>query len=330
MEPILESQMNALKGSTVAVIGYGSQGRGQALNLKDSGIDVVVGLRNGSTSRARVERDGLRVLSIEEATRSASVVAMLFPDTAQPKAFKASIAPNLRPGACLLFSHGFNVRYECMALPDSCDVVMVAPKGPGNLVRETYEAGQGVPCLVAVEHDRSGRAEQIALGYAAAIGGARAGVIHTTFKEETETDLFGEQAVLCGGATSLVKAGFETLVEAGYQPEVAYFECLHELKLIVDLMQRAGLTGMREAISDTARYGDVARGPVIVGQHVRARMREVLKQIQDGSFAAEWIKESSDGNETLKRLVAEDARHPLERVGNKLRAAMPWLAKGAS
>jgi len=330
MEKVYESSLQLLRGRRIAVIGYGSQGRGQALNLKDSGVDVVVGLREGSPSRTRAIADGLEVCNVQTAVRGADLVAMLFPDTAQPEVFDREIRGCLKPGACVLFSHGFNVRYGCIELPPDCDVVMVAPKGPGNLVRETFAVGQGVPCLVAIEQDRSGSAEQLALGYAAAVGAVRAGVIRTTFKEETETDLFGEQAVLCGGATALVKAGFETLVEAGYQPEVAYFECLHELKLIVDLMQRAGLSGMREAISDTARYGDVSRGPVIVDAHVRAAMGNVLAQIRDGSFAREWIAESKAGGETLARLVQADAHHPIERTGATLRAAMPWLAGGGS
>ncbi|MHC4841182.1 MAG: ketol-acid reductoisomerase [Planctomycetota bacterium] len=325
MEPVYETHLSSLKNKNVAVIGYGSQGRGQALNLHDSGVDVTIGLREGSPSHLRAGRDGLKTTSIDDAVRHADVVAVLIPDTAQPQVFAGHIKQNLKPSACLLFSHGFNVRYGCIQLPEGCDVVMVAPKGPGNLVRETYESGKGVPCLVAVEQDATNNAESLALGYAAGVGGARAGVIRTTFKEETETDLFGEQAVLCGGATALVKAGFETLVDAGYQPEVAYFECLHELKLIVDLLQRAGLKGMRDAISDTARYGDVSRGPVIVDAHVRKKMQDVLEQIQDGRFAKEWIAECESGAERFNKLVEDDAHHPLERVGKKLRAAMPWL-----
>ena len=328
MEPVYESSLQFLRGRRIAVIGYGSQGRGQSLNLRDSGANVVVGLRTGSPSSERAAAEGMEVASVEDAVRGAEVVAMLIPDTAQPDVFEKQIRSNLKPGACVLFSHGFNVRYGCITLPAACDVVMVAPKGPGNLVRETYVAGQGVPCLVAIERDCTGNAEQLALGYAAGVGGVRAGVIRTTFEEETETDLFGEQAVLCGGATALVKAGFETLVEAGYQPEVAYFECLHELKLIVDLMQRSGLAGMRQAISDTARFGDVTRGPVIIDEHVRAAMRRVLAEIRDGSFAKEWIEESRTGGERLLRLAQADAHHPIERTGAKLRAAMPWLATG--
>ncbi len=330
MESVYDTHLEVLKSKKVAIIGYGSQGRGQALNLHDSGIDVVIGLREGSSSIARAEHDGVKTASIEETVKSADLVAMLFPDTAQPEVYEKQIQPNLKAGACLLFSHGFNVHYDCIKPPAKCDVVMVAPKGPGNIVRETFEAGQGVPCLIAIEQDKTGNAESFALGYAAGVGGSRAGVIRTTFKEETETDLFGEQAVLCGGATALVKAGFETLVDAGYQPEVAYFECLHELKLIVDLLQRAGIKGMRDAISDTARYGDVSRGPVIVDAHVRTRMKDVLTQIQDGSFAREWIAECQAGSENFKRLVEDDVEHPIERVGKKLRGAMPWLTSGAS
>lgn len=322
-----EYDYSGSKPLKVAVIGYGSQGRGQALNLRDSGLDVRIGLRMAGESRRRAESDGFAVAPVSSAVREADLVAVLVPDTAQPALYSQSIAPNMRAGTTLLFSHGFNIRYGTIKPREDLDVVMVAPKGPGNLVRETYESGLGVPCLFAVHQDRSGRAKASALFYAHALGASRAGILETTFAEETETDLFGEQAVLCGGLSALVKAGFETLVEAGYQPEVAYFECLHELKLIVDLVQRAGLAGMRAAISETAKYGDVTRGPRIVDGHTRTAMREVLAEIRDGTFAREWIEEARVGAPKLAALLAADLDHPIEKTGEKLRRSMQWLKR---
>jgi ketol-acid reductoisomerase len=319
--------METLMLEDSSVLGYGSQGRGQALNLRDSGLDVRIGLRTSGRSQQRAESDGFRVVPIASAVREADLVAMLVPDTAQSALYGQAIAPNLRSGATLLFSHGFNIRYGTIKPREDLDVVMVAPKGPGNLVRETYESGLGVPCLIAVHQNSSGRARATALLYAHALGASRAGILETTFAEETETDLFGEQAVLCGGMSALVKMGFETLVEAGYQPEVAYFECLHELKLIVDLVQRAGLAGMRAAISETAKYGDVTRGPRVVDGHARAAMREVLAEIRDGTFAREWIDEARLGAPKLEALLAADVSHPIEMTGEKLRRSMQWLKR---
>lgn len=317
-----------LSGRTVAVLGYGSQGRAQALNLRDSGVQVVVGVRNGSPSAARASADGLPVLPMSEAVKRADLVAVLTPDPSQPALYADVVAPSLKPGGALLFSHGFNVRYGTIQPPRSLDVLLVAPKAPGAMVRETYQRGQGVPCLLAVHHDATGKARDLATGYATAIGGARAGLLWTTFAEETETDLFGEQAVLCGGVTALVKAAFETLTGAGYQPEVAYFECLHELKLIVDLMYRGGLAEMRRTVSDTARYGDVTRGPRVVDRHVREAMAAILAEVRDGTFAREWLAEDAAGRPRLRELVARDEAHPLEATGRKLRARMPWLNGG--
>ena len=288
----------------VAVIGYGSQGHAHALNLKESGVDVVVGLREGSSSKAKAEAEGLKVLPIAEATTWADVIMILLPDTEQKAVYDAEIAPNLSEGDALFFAHGFNIRFGRIVPPAGVDVAMAAPKGPGHLVRRTYTEGGGVPCLIAVHQDATGKAWDLALSYADAIGGSRAGVLKTTFEEETETDLFGEQVVLCGGLTALVQAGFETLVEAGYQPESAYFECLHELKLIVDLMYEQGIAGMRYSISDTAEYGDLTRGPRIINAAVKAEMRKVLDEIQDGRFAQEWVAESEGGRATYKALQA--------------------------
>ena len=312
----------------VAVLGYGSQGHSHALNLKESGIDVRVGLREGSSSVAKAREAGLQVMSVADAVAEADVAMMLMPDTEMGAIYTEHVAPNLSAGEALFFAHGFNIRFGLISPPESVDVCMVAPKGPGHLVRRTYTEGGGVPCLVAVEQDASGSALALALAYADAIGGARAGVIETTFTEETETDLFGEQAVLCGGATALVQAGFETLVNAGYQPEVAYFECLHELKLIVDLMYEEGIAGMRYSVSDTAEYGDLTRGPRIVNDAVRAEMQRILAEIQDGSFAKEWVAESRSGRANFLRLEAAGHEHPVERVGAELRAMMPWISAG--
>ncbi|WP_420431007.1 ketol-acid reductoisomerase [Candidatus Poriferisocius sp.] len=312
----------------VAILGYGSQGHAHALNLKDSGVDVRVGLRDGSSSAAKAAEAGLRVMSIAEASAEADIIMLLLPDTEQGDIYQAHIEPHLQPGDALFFAHGFNVRFDLISAPDGVDVAMVAPKGPGHLVRRTYVEGGGVPCLIAVEQDASGSARELALAYADAIGGARAGVIETTFAEECETDLFGEQVVLCGGLTSLVTAAFETLCGAGYQPEVAYFECLHELKLIVDLMYEEGIGGMRYSISDTAEYGDLSRGDRIVNDATRAEMQKILSEIQSGSFADEWMNESRSGRPNFLRLEAEGQKHPIEEVGAELRAMMPWISEG--
>src|SRR3954466_3611078 len=312
----------------VAIIGYGSQGHAHALNLKDSGVDVRVGLREGSSSKAKAEAAGLRVVPIDQAAAEADLVMMLLPDTEQRDVYEQSIAPHLNGGDAIFFAHGFNIRFDQIKPAEGIDVAMVAPKGPGHLVRRTYTEGGGVPCLVAVAQDASGKARDIALSYADAIGGTRAGVLETTFEEETETDLFGEQVVLCGGLTSLVRAGFETLVEAGYQPESAYFECLHEVKLIVDLMYEQGIAGMRYSISDTAEYGDVPRGPRIVNADVKAEMKKILTEIQDGTFAEEWIAESRGGRKRFNAMRAADAKHQIEVVGEELRGMMPWISQG--
>jgi ketol-acid reductoisomerase len=312
----------------VAVIGYGSQGHAHALNLKDSGIDVRVGLRDGSPSKAKAEAAGLTVRSIADAVAEADVVMLLGPDTEHKAIFTEHIAPNLADGDALFVAHGFSVRFRQVAAPAGVDVALVAPKGPGHLVRRTYTEGGGVPCLIAVAQDASGHAHGRALAYADAIGGARAGVLETTFEEETETDLFGEQVVLCGGLTALVQAGFDTLVEAGYQPESAYFECLHELKLIVDLMYEQGVAGMRYSVSDTAEYGDLTRGPRVINDAVRAEMRAILDEIQTGKFAEEWIAESESGRPNFSALRQAGRDHPIEKVGAELRGMMPWISAG--
>ena len=315
----------ALQGITVAIIGYGSQGRAHALNLRDSGVDVVLGLRPDGASAKLASAEGLTVLTPAEAARRGRIVMLLTPDMAQPAIYQEAIAPNIAKGAMLMFAHGFNVHFGQIVPRADLDVALVAPKGPGALVRREYEQGKGVPCLVAVHQDVSGRARELALAYCDGIGGSRGGVIETSFAEETETDLFGEQAVLCGGATELVVQGFETLVEAGYQPEVAYFECLHELKLIVDLLHEGGLARMHKFISETAQYGDLTRGPRIVNEDTRARMREVLAEIRDGRFAREWVAEYQQGNAHYQALKERDLAHPIEQVGRRLRAGMRWL-----
>ncbi|MEL7312061.1 MAG: ketol-acid reductoisomerase [Pseudomonadota bacterium] len=315
---------SVLEGKKIAVIGYGSQGRAHASNLKDSGHTVVVGLRTGSASTAVAEADGHTVQTPAEAAAGAELVAMLTPDTTQASVY-AEIEGHLPQGAALLFAHGFNIHFGQISPREDLDVIMIAPKGPGDLVRRQYIAGQGVPSLVAIAEDRTSHALKRALAYADGIGGTRAGVIETTFKEETETDLFGEQAVLCGGATELVVRGFETLVEAGYQPEVAYYECMHELKLIVDLLHEGGLKKMHEFISDTALWGDHISGPRVVDAGAKARMKDVLTDIQSGKFAREWIAENEAGKPEFKRLSAEDLDHPIEEVGARLRDQMPWL-----
>jgi len=314
----------------VAVIGYGSQGHAHALNLRDSGIDVRVGLREGSGSAAKAEAAGLAVTTIAQATSEADLVMILLPDTEQKSVYEAEIEPNLSDGDAVFFAHGFNIRYGQIRPPKGVDVGMVAPKGPGHLVRRTFEAGGGVPALIAVAQDASGKAKALALSYAHGIGATRAGVLETTFDEETETDLFGEQVVLCGGITELVMAGYETLVNAGYQPESAYFECLHELKLIVDLMYENGISGMRFSISDTAEYGDLTRGPRIITSETRAEMARILEEIRDGSFAEEWIAENRAGRPRFNELRKKGAEHPIEKVGAELRSMMPWISAGSS
>ncbi|MEP7244507.1 MAG: ketol-acid reductoisomerase [Gammaproteobacteria bacterium] len=314
----------ALKGARIAILGYGSQGRAHALNLKDSGFDVVVGVRKNGKGWKKAKKEGLAVAEPDKAADGADLVAMLVPDTAQKK-FYASIEKSLKKGATLLFAHGFNIHFKQIVPRKDLDVVLIAPKGPGDLVRRQYQQGRGVPCLIAVSQDPSGKAHARALGYAHGIGGTRGGVLDTTFAEETETDLFGEQAVLCGGATVLVAKGFETLVEAGYQPEVAYYECLHELKLIVDLLHEGGLTKMHEFISETAKYGALTRGPRIVDDRVKKEMGKILKEIQKGKFAEAWIQENEEGQPNYKKMLQKDIDHPIEKVGLALRARMPWL-----
>ncbi|HEY1725024.1 MAG TPA: ketol-acid reductoisomerase [Steroidobacteraceae bacterium] len=314
----------ALKGARIAVLGYGSQGRAHALNLKDSGFDVVVGLRKGGNSWKQAKRDGVAVAEPAAAVAGADLIAMLVPDMAQAGLY-ASIKSELKPGATLLFAHGFNIHFKQIKPRKDLDVVLIAPKGPGGLVRRQYQQGRGVPCLIAVAQDATGTGRAKALAYADGIGGTRGGVVATSFAEETETDLFGEQAVLCGGATELVVAGYETLVDAGYQPEVAYYECLHELKLIVDLLHEGGLAKMHRYVSDTAKYGDLTRGPRVVNGATRKEMRRILKEIQTGKFARQWISETQRGAKNYRRLLKRDLRHPIERVGARLRERMPWL-----
>jgi ketol-acid reductoisomerase len=320
-----DADLSLLEGKTVAILGYGSQGHAHALNLKDSGVDVVVGLRPDSSSRADAEAAGLEVLDVAEAASRGDAVMILLPDEKQAEVWEAEIADGIAPGNLLLFAHGFSIHFEQIAPPAGVDVGMVAPKGPGHLVRRQYEEGNGVPCLMAVHQDASGDAHGLVLAYASAIGGGRAAVIETSFKDECETDLFGEQAVLCGGASELVRAGFETLVEAGYDPRLAYFECLHELKLIADLMYEKGIQGMRYSISNTAEYGDMTRGKRVVGEESRAAMKEILSEIQSGEFAREWIAENRAGGENLSRMRDEGKGHQTEKVGKDLRDMMPWI-----
>ena len=315
---------SAIEGG-VAVIGYGSQGRAHARNLADSGFDVVVGARSDGAAERRARADGFRVMSPGEAARAASLVALLTPDMSHRQVYEEQVAPNLRPGDALLVAHGFSVHYGEVSPRRDVDVILVAPKGPGDLVRREYEIGRGVPCLFAVAQDASGRARAKALAYLAGIGGARAGAIETSFSEETETDLFGEQAVLCGGVSELVTAGFETLVEAGYQPEVAYFECMHELKLIVDLLYEGGLAKMHAFVSETAKYGDLVSGPRVINDETRARMREVLRDIRTGAFARDWIAENAAGKPNYRAMLQADLDQPIERVGAGLRRRMAWL-----
>jgi len=320
-----DADLSIIRGKKVAVIGYGSQGHAHALNLKDSGVQVVVGLRADSASRDKAARAGLDARDVGEAVKGADVVMILAPDEKQAAIYKGEVEPNLKQGAALAFAHGFNIHFGFIEPRADLDVFMVAPKGPGHLVRSTYQAGGGVPCLIAIKQDASGKARDLALSYASAIGGGRAGIIETTFREETETDLFGEQAVLCGGLTSLVQAGFDTLVEAGYAPEMAYFECLHEIKLIVDLMYEGGIANMRYSISNTAEYGDLTRGPRVVTEQTRAEMKKILKEIQSGEFAREWMAENATGGKRFPELRAKAAAHPIEEVGERLREMMPWI-----
>jgi ketol-acid reductoisomerase len=323
-----DADPSIIAGRKVAVLGYGSQGHAHALNLKESGVDVRVGLRDGSSSRAKAEEAGLRVVDVATASAEADVIMMLLPDTEIGPIYDADVAPNLNDGDALLFAHGFNVRFGYVKAPQGVDVAMVAPKGPGHLVRRTYTEGGGVPCLIAVSQDATGGAKALALSYADAIGGTRAGVLETTFEEETETDLFGEQVVLCGGLTALVQAGFETLVEAGYQPESAYFECLHELKLIVDLMYEQGIAGMRYSISTTAEYGDLTRGPRVINAAVKAEMKKILGEIQSGEFATEFVGEVQSGGANFTALREKGKAHQIEQVGSELRSMMPWISAG--
>ncbi|HON14010.1 MAG TPA: ketol-acid reductoisomerase [Treponema sp.] len=322
-----DCDLGALKGKTIAVIGYGSQGHAHALNAKESGLKVIVGLYEGSKSWERAEKAGFQVMTADKAAQAADFIMILINDEKQAKLYNESIKAALKPGKTLAFAHGFNIHFGQIVPPPDINVVMIAPKGPGHTVREQYQAGAGVPCLVAVHQDATGDAKRLALAYAMAIGGARAGVLETTFKEETETDLFGEQAVLCGGVSALMKAGFETLVEAGYQPESAYFECMHEMKLIVDLVNRGGLSYMRYSISDTAEYGDYVTGPKIITEETKKAMKQVLTDIQNGTFAKNWILENQVNRPFFNKMRAIEAQHPIEKVGKELRAMMSWLPK---
>ncbi len=323
-----DADLSLLQGKTVAVIGYGSQGHAHSLNLRDSGIEVVVGLREGSASRDKAEAEGLRVAGLDEAAEAADLIMMLVPDQDHRDVYKSFIEPGLKEGKALLFAHGFNIHFGQVVPPPFVDVVMVAPKSPGHMVRRLYQEGSGTPALVAVHQDHSGKALQLGLAYAAGLGCARAGVIETTFAEETETDLFGEQCVLCGGVSELIRAGFDTLVQAGYQPEIAYFECLHELKLIVDLIYEGGISFMRYSISDTAEYGDLTRGRRIIGEGARREMADILEEIRSGSFAREWILENQAGRPVYRALRNRDAEHLIEKVGKELRGMMSWLNPG--
>ncbi len=320
-----DADMSLLDGKTVGVIGYGSQGHAHALNLKDSGVDVVVGLYEGSSSRQKAEGDGLRVELVADAARDSDIVMMLIPDHMMAEVYRESISPHVGAGKTLMFAHGFNIHYETIVAPDTVDVSMVAPKAPGHRMREVFTRGSGVPGLLAVHQDASGMAHDLGLAYARGVGCARAGVLDTTFKEETETDLFGEQTILCGGVTALIKAGFETLVEAGYQPESAYFECMHELKLIVDLLYQGGMEYMRYSVSDTAEYGDYSRGPAVIDEHVKENMKKVLEAVQNGDFAREWIAENDEGRHRFMQMRKENAEHPIESVGKELRGMMSFL-----
>ena len=321
------ADLGVFKNKTLAVLGFGSQGHAHALNLKDSGCKVVIGLYPGSKSRAVAEEKGFEVLDTAEAVRRADVIMVGLPDMKQADVYTNDILPNLTKGKCLLFSHGLAVHFGLIKLPKDVDCIMVAPKGPGHMVRRLYVEGKGMPALIAVAQDKSKQAKKLALAWAKGIGSTRAGVLQTTFKEECETDLFGEQAVLCGGASALVQAGFETLVEAGYQPEMAYFECLHELKLICDLMYESGIAGMRFSISETAKYGDITRGPRVINKDTKKEMKKILKEIQSGQFVKEWVKEYKGGLKNYNKLLTAGAKHPIEKTGTYLRGMMPWMAK---
>lgn len=322
-----DADLKFLKGKTCAVIGFGSQGHAHALNLKESGVKVIIGLYPKSKSRAVAKKLGFQVFDTAEAVKKADVIMVAVPDLVIPSVYEKDIAPNLKAGQTLLFSHGFAILYKTIVPPKHIDVIMVAPKGPGHTVRRQYQEGKGVPTLIAIHNNKSGNAKKTALAWAKGIGGTRGGVFETTFKEETETDLFGEQAVLCGGASALVQAGFETLVEAGYQPEMAYFECLHELKLICDLMYESGIAGMRFSISETAKYGDITRGPRVVNKQVKAEMKKILKEIQSGQFTKEWVKEHKGGLKKYNALLKAGEKHQIEKTGAYLRSMMPWMAK---
>ena len=322
-----DANLDVLRAKQIAIIGYGSQGFAQANNLKDSGCNVTVGLRKESTSWAKAEQAGLKVAPVSQAAAEADIVMMLVPDELAPDIYAREVAESITPGKYLAFSHGFSIHYKFIEPSADANVFMVAPKGPGHLVRHEYNRGAGVPCLLAINQDPTGDTRSIGLAYASAIGGGRAGIIETTFREETETDLFGEQAVLCGGLTSLIKAGFETLTEAGYSPEMAYFECLHEMKLIVDLVYEGGISEMRYSISNTAQYGDMTRGPIVVNEETKRRMQGLLADIQSGAFAHDWMKEARQGRPRFQELDTEAREHPIERVGTQLRGMMPWLSK---
>ncbi len=319
--------MNVLKKKTLAVLGFGSQGHAHALNLRDSGLKVIIGLYEGSKSKKVAEEKGFKVYPTAEAVKKADVIMVALPDTKQPDCFEKDIRPNLTPGKTLLFSHGFAIHFKTIKPPANVNIIMVAPKGPGHIVRRQFTEGKGVPSLIAIHQNPGKDAKKIALAWAKGIGGTRAGVIETTFEEETETDLFGEQVVLCGGASALVKAGYETLVEAGYQPEMAYFECLHELKLIVDLMNESGISGMRFSISETAKWGDISVGPKIIDKSVKKRMKEALADIQSGKFARGWVREYKTGYKRYKKLLKDGEQHNIEKVGARLRGLMPWMQK---
>ncbi len=322
-----DADLGLFKDKTIAVLGYGSQGHAHALNLKDSGVNVIIGLYKGSKSAAVAKKQGFKVVETAEAVRQADVIMVGLPDMKQADIYEADIAPNLTKGKTLLFSHGLAVHFGLIKLPEDVDCIMVAPKGPGHMVRRLYQEGKGMPALIAVAQNKSRKAKKTALAWAKGIGSTRAGVLETTFKEETETDLFGEQAVLCGGASALVQAGFETLVEAGYQPEMAYFECLHELKLICDLMYESGIAGMRFSISETAKFGDITRGPRVINAKTKVEMKKILKEIQSGKFTKEWVKEYKGGLKNYNKLLKAGEKHAIEKTGARLRGMMPWMAK---